>query len=364
VSLPASTTTLSGSGTDADGTIASYSWTKVSGPGATIADPSSPSTSVSGLVEGSYVFRLTVSDNEGLIGFDDVSLVVTPAPPPAGTRYVKVNVFGGTNPYLNGEWNNWNVSSSLNSGALKYSDATTSSISATLSRNNGVSDNGSTYGGTMAPPEVLRYVSYSTAARTITLSGLSANKTYSLELYGSKNATGYSTIYTVNGTSVTILTDRNKTNVATFTNLVPSASGQVIVSLSATNTYNYINGFVLTEVDNVQTTTITSAGMSASGEGLALSVVADRPSRGDKLMLSAYPNPARHQFTLQARGAGVDGALLQLRVIDGTGKVVEERHNLVGSSLIRLGEGYGPGTYYAELIQGSAKTTTKLVKLP
>jgi len=73
--------TLSGSGTDPDGTIVSYLWTKVSGPSSgTITTPSAATTTVTGLGQGTYIFRLTVTDNNGGTGFDDVSIVVTVAP--------------------------------------------------------------------------------------------------------------------------------------------------------------------------------------------------------------------------------------------------------------------------------------------
>ena len=79
ITLPTSSVTLSGSGSDPDGSIAAYSWTKVSGGAATIASPSSASTSVSGLTQGSYVFRLTVTDNAGATAFDEVTVVVNAA---------------------------------------------------------------------------------------------------------------------------------------------------------------------------------------------------------------------------------------------------------------------------------------------
>jgi hypothetical protein len=87
VTLPASSTTLNGSGTDTDGSIASYLWTKVSGPaGGTIASPASPSTSVTGLTQGTYTFRLTVTDNGGATGTDDVIVTVAQSNPGGSTR--------------------------------------------------------------------------------------------------------------------------------------------------------------------------------------------------------------------------------------------------------------------------------------
>lgn len=68
---------LSGSGNDPDGSISTYAWTKVSGTGGTIASPSSASTSVTGLSVGTYVFRLTVTDNGGATDTDDITVTVT-----------------------------------------------------------------------------------------------------------------------------------------------------------------------------------------------------------------------------------------------------------------------------------------------
>ncbi|WP_415669114.1 PKD domain-containing protein, partial [Zobellia roscoffensis] len=62
---------------------ASYAWTQVSGPTtATIAAPGSVSTSVTSLTEGSYTFRLTVTDDgtPALSDTDDIIVTVNPAP--------------------------------------------------------------------------------------------------------------------------------------------------------------------------------------------------------------------------------------------------------------------------------------------
>lgn len=85
VFTPRMTVTLIGSGTDPDGTIAGYQWTKVSGPPASIVTPNLQTTRVENLVVGSYVFRLTVTDNTGSTGTDDVLVtVVDPAVISAG----------------------------------------------------------------------------------------------------------------------------------------------------------------------------------------------------------------------------------------------------------------------------------------
>jgi hypothetical protein len=80
--LPDNTTSLNGSGShDTDGTISTYAWAKVSGPaGGAISNPSSAITDVTGLQEGAYVYRLTVTDDEGDSDTDDVTVTVQAAP--------------------------------------------------------------------------------------------------------------------------------------------------------------------------------------------------------------------------------------------------------------------------------------------
>jgi hypothetical protein len=77
ITLPTNSVTLSGSGTDADGTIASYKWNKVSGPAQfTIVSSTTAQTAVNGLVQGVYAFELVVTDNNGAIGRDTVKITV------------------------------------------------------------------------------------------------------------------------------------------------------------------------------------------------------------------------------------------------------------------------------------------------
>jgi hypothetical protein len=74
--LPASTATIYGKATDSDGTIASYSWKKLSGPSARLSGVTSSKLVAWDLVAGSYVFRLTVKDNKGAYDIDDVMVIV------------------------------------------------------------------------------------------------------------------------------------------------------------------------------------------------------------------------------------------------------------------------------------------------
>jgi hypothetical protein len=76
LTLPANSVTIAGTASDPDGSIASYRWTKVSGSTASLSGLTTSALKVSGLVAGSYVFRLTVKDNAGLAKADDVTVIV------------------------------------------------------------------------------------------------------------------------------------------------------------------------------------------------------------------------------------------------------------------------------------------------
>ena len=77
LTLPDNSTTLNGSGTDG-GTITGYQWTKISGPAATLSGASTANLGLTNLVEGSYVFRLTVTDNDSNTAYDEANVYVFP----------------------------------------------------------------------------------------------------------------------------------------------------------------------------------------------------------------------------------------------------------------------------------------------
>jgi gliding motility-associated-like protein len=79
--LPNNSVTLRGEGTDSDGTIADYGWQQVSGPITVTAPPSSATPEdfvINDLVEGTYVFRLTVTDDKNAKSTDDVTITILP----------------------------------------------------------------------------------------------------------------------------------------------------------------------------------------------------------------------------------------------------------------------------------------------
>jgi predicted esterase len=102
---------------DADGTIVSYRWKKISGPaGHIFSDSTIAAPVVSNLAQGVYEFELAVTDNAGAVGKDNtVAIVNVSAPTGNQQQRVLIDIggtanYGGTitgSPAINGNvWNN------------------------------------------------------------------------------------------------------------------------------------------------------------------------------------------------------------------------------------------------------------------
>lgn len=318
ITLPANTVTLSGaSSTDIDGSIIGYSWSQVSGAAAGIATPGTVQTTITFTTAGSYRFELTVTDNRGKATKDSVNVTVLPAV--SGTaKTFRVNIFGGTNPYNNTQWNNWNVVSSLTSATFNYDDGTASNINAVLTAYGLIADNGTTYAAaaTACPPAVLRYTSANTSYRTLTFSGVTNTKTYNLEFYGSRANTGNSSVFQIGSRYDTISTDNNLNDVARFTDIVPDNNGRITVTISRIGTWNYLSGFTVTENT---ASAARSASQPATGteESITAGEIINPP------VVSVHPNPASDIIHLRVP-AGLSGRYT-ISLVNMNGKTVWQK---------------------------------------
>ncbi len=122
ISLPVSSVTLDGSRSfDPDGTLSSYTWYQVSGPSASvISSANSSATVASQLIAGQYTFQLTVTDNNGVRGVDQIVIIVNGASAKVNTPPV---ADAGTNDTLLLP----NNSFTLNANGSKDPDGTISS---------------------------------------------------------------------------------------------------------------------------------------------------------------------------------------------------------------------------------------------
>jgi hypothetical protein len=113
------TTTLNGTGS---GTGISYSWNQVGGPGATIASPSSSSTSITGLTAGIDSFKLTVTDNIGTKAVDTVIITINPIP----------SAYAGTNQTLYQSTASTTLSGTASGTGITYHWSQTGGTTATI----------------------------------------------------------------------------------------------------------------------------------------------------------------------------------------------------------------------------------------
>lgn len=93
ITLPVNSVTLSGTATDKDGKIVSTAWVKTTTLSGTIVSPNSLSTSVTGLAQGTHIFRLTVTDDSAATATSTVNVTVNPAVVP-DTGTIKMEGFG------------------------------------------------------------------------------------------------------------------------------------------------------------------------------------------------------------------------------------------------------------------------------
>jgi acetyl esterase/lipase len=368
ITLPTSSAQLAATASDPGGSIASYTWTKTAGPTSfTFNSTAVSNPSITNLVAGTYTFNVKVTDNQGATATDNISVIVNtgttqpPPPPPTGVNYINVNVFGGANPYNSTEWNNWNIGAgavtNITSTAFKYSTGATSTVKASISQSTGVGDNSVNYPGGMAPKEVLRYTSFSTTRRTLTISGLTVSKKYDIELYSARSNSGNSTMFDIGTMSQTVLSSNNSTLKVTFTGLTPNASGQIVVTLNRVNTYSYLNGFTIVEGSS------SAAGSTVGTRSMQDAAVLEETDKTSSV--SIYPNPVTDRVLLQTNTASTGKMKVQVYNVGGTA-VKEFNFNKETSGALQtylsLGD-LSAGEYFIKIQIGDWTETKKIVKL-
>lgn len=361
ITLPASSISLRGTGTDIGGTIASYSWTKISGPtSGTITTATAANTTVTGLVQGLYKWELKVTDNSGGIGKDTVVTTVN-ASTTTTLKVIRVNIYGNTVTYNNTKWNNWKSSGGTTSTAFKYENQTASTVKAVFSRQIKILDNGATYmsGATICPPAVLRYASANQNSRTLTLTGLDPAKLYSFEFFASSALSGNTTQFLINGIGYDINTYNNQTAYAGFINVKPASNGSLIVYvLTKAGAWNYVSAFTIIEqTGTVTSVPVTSAARSVSGEpeaGIETAAIANSD-------VTVFPVPFASSFTISLNNE-ITGTY-KLALLDVSGKVVwkkEVSKTTAASATETIYMGNLPtGAYILQVTDPEQNTTTQ-----
>ena len=337
--LPTNYVYLVGSASDKDGTVASYTWSKISGGTCTLSNPTSPTSVASGMAEGSYVFRLTVKDNAGAVASADASVSVSKGAitrfsfrPAAASISGWISVAGAphasvitaTDPATNimvssvatGQWN-----------PALYGTATSSFA-------------GGVTNGTIQPAAVVQnnWFNYNAAYGTtvngvlqgdnLKLTRLNPAHQYTIQM-GASRATGggtsdqYGTFeYRVGGVVKTLYVTNNATLQVEYAGLIPNASGEIGISArkmagSATN-FGYVGWVVVTDLTQKQA--LSAKGITvarAIDEGLASTAPVTDSAAVDSTTTVTTPSENDFVFLDNHYPGGYDYAVM---IFDGTGR--------------------------------------------
>jgi hypothetical protein len=82
---------------------------------------------------------------------------------------------------------------------------------------------------------------------------------------------------------------------------------------------------------------------------------------GQSFQVTASPNPSFSYFNLNIAGNNAAG-LVNMKVTDVLGRVVEANQNLAPGQTLRIGSDYRPGVYIVQVMQGDTVKQLKLVK--
>ena len=80
----------------------------------------------------------------------------------------------------------------------------------------------------------------------------------------------------------------------------------------------------------------------------------------EELKVTVLPNPTTSYFTLKLESKY--DIPVEMRVMDGRGRVVDAKSQIGANSTIQIGHNYSSGTYYAEMIQGTKRKIIQLIK--
>lgn len=283
-------------------------------------------------------------------------------------------------------WNNTNNVPQLNDKYLLFNDeGNNSGINVTVTQDfSGENPFGMVTGNNSGvfPDNVIRSTWWLDIGVTgkLKVSGLNLAQAYTFVFFGSRDGDGdRTTVYTVNGKSVSLNCSKNINNTVQLTDIKPDANGEVEISISlgATSSYGYIGALVIhgyaakdpaagtTQTLNARTVAAVNNTQIRNANDLAFS---QKATDNALEITQVYPNPFKDAVTLNIDNRGTTKKVA-VRLFDMSGKQVfgkglgelgVGRHNL----RVEMGtSANATGLYLLEVIADDKSVKTiKLIK--
>ncbi|MGN6164855.1 MAG: T9SS type A sorting domain-containing protein, partial [Flavisolibacter sp.] len=148
-----------------------------------------------------------------------------------------------------------------------------------------------------------------------------------------------------------VATYNNLTNKAAFTSVAPNAQGQIIVKITGSSSYNYLNGFKISEVSGTLTTSTLK--------------VATTETTTTTPALDVFPNPVTDKFALQVNN-DYTGAM-DVQIFDMTGALRKEfqltkSQTGVSQTYLSIGD-LTAGNYVIKVQMANWSESKQIVKL-
>lgn len=335
-----SSVTLNGSKSHArQGRIQSYNWSKIAGPAATISSPAAAITNVTGLTNGNYQFRLTVTHTDNSASSDTVMVNITAPPPVANAGGIKNITLPQDTITLNGSASTYPPGSTItwtrDSGPTTVTISNPNSISTHVSGMTGVgkytfrltitngTQSSTSYAFVYVQPVGQPLQAYAGPWTTVYL------PLSSLPLDGSPSTrpTGTTALWEFYGgpTSVTIADPNTITTSASGTFAV--GDYKFYLTLTAPGTGNKSHAWKVYYVRNTGSPRIVNPATSMRANVKQDVIIED-------LTLAVNPNPVTNDLNLSLHGS-VTGRVVAI-IFDATGKkVLQQRFDKNSNSYIQ-----------------------------
>lgn len=251
-------------------TISSYQWTQVSGPStATIGNATSATANISGLSNGSYIFKVEGTSTGGKILSSSATVKVFPNND--GLKTLRVNfsktvapsIPGWFNVYGNPSVDHISVTDPETGWTIDNVSANSQYWSPYAGSSSSNTDGTSTGNNSGIIPDIalqsywfnysLKYVS---GMDNLTIGGLNPSKTYIIYFYASRNNSATAPRYgawRINGGTEILQDAYNNTSLESYQDSVsPDANGVIKISvhspsLTANGSFGYLNALVIQE---------------------------------------------------------------------------------------------------------------------